>query len=88
MQYDDPSRKILGSSVQLNKRSRLLIQEANLSARLDNIDNYPGIKPWIGDPDKARVLASDYVGLQRLHENPSEKSVSRERQHVKVSWSL
>ena len=63
MGIDDPSWKILGSSVQLNKRSQLLIQEANLSARLDNIDNYPGIKPWIGDPEQWRDVLGSIIGV-------------------------
>jgi len=63
MGIDDPSWKILGSSVQLNKRSQLLVQEANLSARLDNIDNYPGIKPWIGDPEQWRDVLGSVIGV-------------------------
>jgi hypothetical protein len=63
MGIDDPSWKILGTSVQLNKRSQLLIQEANLAARLDNIDNYPGIKPWIGDPDQWRDVLGSIIGV-------------------------
>lgn len=63
MGIDDASWKILGTSVQLNKRSQLLIQEANLSARLANINNYPGIKPWIGDPDQWRDVLGSIIGV-------------------------
>jgi len=63
MAIDDPSWKILGTSVQLNKRSQLLIQEANLSSRLENIDNYPGIKPWIGDPEQWKDVLGSIVGV-------------------------
>jgi len=63
MGIDDPSWKILGTSVQLNKRSQLLIQEANLATRLDNIDNYPGIKPWIGDPEQWRDVLGSIIGV-------------------------
>ena len=63
MAIDDPSWKILGTSVQLNKRSQLLIQEANLASRLDNIDNYPGIKPWIGDPDQWKDVLGSIIGV-------------------------
>lgn len=63
MRIDDPSWKILGTSVQLNKASQLLIQEANLSARLENIDNYPGIKPWIGDPEQWRDVLGSIIGV-------------------------
>src|SRR6201997_607559 len=47
MAIDDPSWKILGTSVQLNKRSQLLIQEANLASRLDNIDTIPESSPGL-----------------------------------------
>jgi hypothetical protein len=63
MAIDDPSWKILGTSVQLNKRSQLLIQEANLASRLDNIDNYPGIKPWIGDPAQWKDVLGSIIGV-------------------------
>jgi hypothetical protein len=63
MAIEDASWKILGTSVQLNKRSQLLIQEANLRARLDNIDNYPGIKPWIGDPEQWRDVLGSIIGV-------------------------
>ena len=39
MAPDDPSWKTLGTSVQLARRSQLLIQDANLRSRLDNITN-------------------------------------------------
>lgn len=63
MAIDDPSWKILGTSVQLNKRSQLLIQEANLSSRLENIDNYPGIKPWIGDTEQWKDVLGSVIGV-------------------------
>jgi hypothetical protein len=63
MALDDPSWKILGTSVQLNKRSQLLIQEANLSARLANLDNFPGIKPWIGDPEAWKDVLGSVIGV-------------------------
>lgn len=49
MALDDPSWKVLGTSVQLPVASQLLITGEDLSARLTNIQTYPGIKPWIGD---------------------------------------
>lgn len=49
MAQDDPSWKVLGTSVQLPVGSQLLITGEDLSARLANIQTYPGIKPWIGD---------------------------------------
>jgi hypothetical protein len=63
MDVDDPSWKILGNSVQLDKRSQLLIQEADLAQRLQNINNYPGIKPWIGDPEQWRDILGSIIGV-------------------------
>jgi hypothetical protein len=63
MGLDDPTWKILGTSVQLDKKSQLLIQGANLAARLDTINNYPGIKPWIGDPSMWKDLLGGIVGV-------------------------
>jgi hypothetical protein len=63
MSLDDPSWKILGTSVQLNKKSQLLIQEADLTARLENINNYPGIKPWIGSTDQWKDILGSIIGV-------------------------
>jgi hypothetical protein len=62
MSIDDPSWKILGTSVQLNKKSQLLIQDANLATRLENINNYPGIKPWIGNTDQWKDILGTIIG--------------------------
>jgi hypothetical protein len=62
MAVDDPSWKILGSSVQLSKASQLLITDANLGSRLDNIDNYPGLKPWLGSTESWRDILNSIVG--------------------------
>lgn len=62
MDIDDPSWKILGTSVQLNKKSQLLIQDANLSARLADINEYPGIKPWIGPAEQWKDILGSIVG--------------------------
>ena len=58
MGLDDPSWKILGTSVQLPAASQMLITGEDLSARLANIQTYPGIKPWIGD----RVVWGEILG--------------------------
>src|SRR5215469_16341871 len=63
MGLDDPSWKILGTSVQLNKKSQLLIQEANLTSRLENINNYPGIKPWIGSQEQWKDILGSIIGV-------------------------
>ena len=63
MALDDPSWKTLGVSVQLPKASQLLITDANLKARLENIDNYPGIKPWIGARDQWLDILNSIIGV-------------------------
>jgi len=62
MAIDDASWKILGTSVQLDKKSQLLIQDQNLGSRLDNINEFPGIKPWIGNPEQWRDILGSIVG--------------------------
>src|SRR6516162_10790411 len=58
MRIDDPSWKTLGTSVQLDINSQCLVREANLGAQLDNINNYPGIRDWIGDRATWRTILS------------------------------
>ncbi len=62
MAIDDPSWKTLGTSVQLPKASQLLITDANLTSRLDNLDSYPGLKHWLGSPDAWRDILNSIVG--------------------------
>src|SRR5450755_85319 len=49
MALDDPTWKILGTNVQLPQQSQLKIAGLNLSDVLDNVKDYPGIAPWIGN---------------------------------------
>jgi hypothetical protein len=70
MGHDDPTWKILGSTVQLKKTSQLLITGLNLSQVLDNVGSYPGISPWIGSKDQFRNIlssanAANIVGGQK-----------------------
>ena len=62
MSVDDPSWKTLGTSVQLPKASQLLITDANLSSRLDNLGSYPGLKHWLGSPQDWRDILNSIVG--------------------------
>ncbi len=62
MGIDDPTWKILGSSVQLGKASQLLIKGMNLQGVLDNVQNYPGIKNWIGDRTLWKDILNSIVG--------------------------
>ena len=58
MGVDDPSWKILGTSVQLDQSQQVLIREANLINQLENINSFPGIKNWIGDRGMWRTILS------------------------------
>ena len=62
MSIDDPSWKTLGTSVQLPKASQLLITDANLGSRLDNLASYPGLKHWLGSPQDWRDILNSIVG--------------------------
>ena len=49
MKPNDPTWKVLGENTQLGKDSFLFIRGASLGSQLENVDNYPGIRNWIGD---------------------------------------
>jgi len=61
MALDDPTWKILGKSVQLGKNQQLLIKGTNLSTQLENINNFPGIKNWIGNKEQWRDILNSFV---------------------------
>lgn len=63
MAMDDPTWKILGTSVQIPKASQLLITDANLTSRLDNLDSYPGLKSWLGSTEAWRDVLNSIVGV-------------------------
>jgi len=63
MDMDDPSWKILGVSVQLNKKSQLLLQGEDLGRRLENLNEFPGIKPWIGPPEQWKDILGSIIGV-------------------------
>ncbi len=63
MALDDPSWKILGKSVQLDKHNQLLIRGgADLAAHLENLSSYPGIQGWIGDKSQWLDILNSIVG--------------------------
>jgi|CZKV01.1.fsa_nt_gi hypothetical protein len=62
MKFDDASWKILGDSVQLGGESQLLIKGADLTRRLDDIKDFPGIQHWIGNRDQWRDILNNTVG--------------------------
>lgn len=48
MKSDAPSWKTLGRSVQLPKKSQLLIRGMGLDGVIDELQSHPSIRPWIG----------------------------------------
>lgn len=62
MALDDPTWRTLGKSVQLDKRNQLLIAGANLNHILANLDNYPQIRPWIGNREQWHDILNGIVG--------------------------
>jgi len=49
MKPNDPTWKVLSENAQLGKENFLFIRGAALGSQLENVNNYPGIKSWIGD---------------------------------------
>ena len=49
MKPNDPTWKVLGENSQLGKDSFLFIRGASLGSQLENVDNFPGIRGWIGN---------------------------------------
>lgn len=50
---------VMGNSVALDKGSLVSIKAGNLKSYIDNIDNYPYLKPWIGTADDWRNIVND-----------------------------
>jgi len=70
MKPEDPSWKTLGQSVQLGLNSQLKIKGGNLREIITGINNYPGLKPWLGnestwDEILAQAAIGEAVGGQR-----------------------
>lgn len=61
MALEDPSWKVLGTSVQLGKNSQLKIRGTDLPSVLDNINNFPGVKPWLGDRNTWKEILNSIV---------------------------
>ncbi len=62
MSQTDPSWKVLGRSVQLPAASQLQITGEDLSSLLENINNYPGIRDWIGSQGTWKEILGTIVG--------------------------
>ncbi|MDR3261838.1 MAG: tubulin-like doman-containing protein [Tannerella sp.] len=49
MKPNDPTWKVLGENSQLGNDSFLFVRDASLGSQLENVDDYPGIRSWIGN---------------------------------------
>jgi hypothetical protein len=64
MGLGDESWKALGKSVQLPNSSTLLIEGTDLKSVIENVNSYPGIKPWIGDRQQWRGILESARGAK------------------------
>jgi len=62
MGLDDSTWRTLGINVQLDPRSQLLIMGSDLNKYLNDLNNYPQLKPWIGSRDQWRDILNSIVG--------------------------
>lgn len=62
MALDDPTWRTIGESVQLEKRSQLLITGSDLTKILNNLNDYPNIRPWIGGRQQWQDILGSIVG--------------------------
>jgi Tubulin like len=70
MAHDDPTWKILGQSVQLDKTNQLVIKGIDLARVFDSLASLPGISPWLGSRDLFRNIlnaadAANIFGAQK-----------------------
>jgi hypothetical protein len=64
MDMDDPTWRVLGNSVQLDEGSKVFIKPAGLIDVINNVQQYPGIKDWIGSTDDWKEFLNDNKGLK------------------------
>lgn len=69
MDANDPTWKVLGENAQLGKDSQLFIKGASLKSQLENVDNYPGIKSWIG----SKKIWENIVGATATDEAAAQR---------------
>ena len=62
MSLEDATWKTLGESVQLDKRSQLLITGSDLTKILNNLNDFPSIQPWIGSRQQWQDILGSIVG--------------------------
>ncbi|QTN22200.1 hypothetical protein HZ992_18850 [Rhizobacter sp. AJA081-3] len=64
MKPDDPSWRVLGKSVQLERRQTLKIGGMATKPILEDLDSYPNLKSWLGDMAQMRKFLDDNVNPQ------------------------
>lgn len=64
MGMDDPTWKVLGNSVQLEEGSKVYIKPAGLIDVINNVQQYPGIKDWIGNIEDWNEYLNNQAGLK------------------------
>jgi len=64
MKPDDPTWRVLGKNVQLERRQTLKIGGMSTKSLLENIDSYPHIRSWLGDMSQMRRFLDDNVNPQ------------------------
>ena len=58
---EDSTWKIPGGTLQLGSASQVLIGAGNLRSVIENINSYPGIKPWIGSKESWNAILDGQV---------------------------
>lgn len=66
MGVDDPDWKVLGENLQLNLSSQMELKGSDLAERLKNINAYPEIAPWIGEPQDWNAILNLGSGAKVL----------------------
>jgi len=64
MDPSDNTWRVLGTSVQLEENSKVFIQPGDLGNILENINNYPNIKDWIGATENWKSYLKSLSGLK------------------------
>lgn len=64
MKPDDPSWRVLGKSVQLERRQTLRIGGMATKPILEDLESYPNLKSWLGDMSQMRRFLDDNVNPQ------------------------
>lgn len=62
MKFDDPTWKVPGKNLQLGTNQQLLIEGGDLKKQIENVNDYPAIKGWIGSRDHWRYILGSIMG--------------------------